>query len=333
MVKYFEQENWENLKVNGSKKYKDESFTGIKEEIDVEQNSYCKESYVGGIDHGYSLISSFKENQLYFAVYIYIHGINRFLLSFRISKEIYRCHYCWCYDSLSSLDDFTINNRDKKHKKEGFKEMFIDRNDLDYEKLIVNNQDVIDLYEDNKKDITDLDTFVYAFGGSESERFSKVITAYLIQENMTEYLGEVVKDTFTEKFVWQEEQIQKIIRNDELPEKIQYIGGVSVAFDDITQKIVAVITVMDIYFQTIVDHAIYIEEKVSMHIPDVFSPWRTNISPVPHSLMTLHFLKVLKNSKSNKSHPPFNVNIFRAVCISNATKKLQSRTEKEYMSL
>ncbi len=277
MINYFEQENWENLKAHGSKKYKGESFTGIIEDINAENNSRYRKSYASGIDHGYSVLSSFKESQLYFAIYIYIYGINRFQLGFRISKEIYWCQYCWCYDSLSSLNDFTINNRDNKQKEEGFKEMFINHNDLDYEKLIANNQDVIDIYEDNKKDIIDLDTFVYACGGAESERFSKVITAYLIQENMTEYLGQVVKDTFTEKFVWQEEQIQKIIRNDELPETIQYIGGVSVAFHDITQKIVAVITVMDVYSQTIVDNAIYTKEKVSMHIPDVFAfneaPW------------------------------------------------------------
>jgi hypothetical protein len=73
MVNYFEQENWENLKVNGSKKYKDESFTGIKENINLEDNSCHRKSYVGGIDHGYSVLYSFKDCKLYLAIYIYIY--------------------------------------------------------------------------------------------------------------------------------------------------------------------------------------------------------------------------------------------------------------------
>jgi deoxyinosine 3'endonuclease (endonuclease V) len=202
-----------------------------------------------------------------------------------MSKEIYCNEYGLCYDFVL-LNNFAINNRDKKQKEEGFNEMLISRDDLDYEELIANNQHIIDKYHSYDEDgPIDLDTFVYIHG--DVERYSKVIVAYFIQKDMKEYLGQVVKDTFMEKFIWQEEQIQKIIRNDELPEKIQYIGGVSVAFDDITQKIVAVITVMDIYSQTIVDHAIYTEEKVSMHIPDVFA-----FNEVPWAIQAFEKLKI-----------------------------------------
>lgn len=73
-----------------------------------------------------------------------------------------------------------------------------------------------------------------------------------------------------EKFVWQEEQIGKTINEDQLPTDVQFIAGVTVAYHDITQAIVAVITVMNVNSQEIVDQAIYTEDKITMHIPDVF---------------------------------------------------------------
>ncbi|AMA48124.1 endonuclease V [Flavobacterium covae] len=270
MIKYFELQNWEKLKVNGSIKHNGKSFTGIKENINLENNSCSKETYVNGIDHGCSLQCGFKDCELYLAIYIYIYGVKRFIFRFRMSKEIYSTEYELCYDFVL-LNNFAINNRDRKQREVGSTEMLISRNDLDYEKLIANNQDIIDKYHsyDEKGYIEiDLDTFVYVHG--DVERYSKVIVAYAIHNQMKEYLGKTIPDTFMEKFVWQEEQIGKTINEDQLPTDIQFIGGVTVAYHDITQKIVAVVTVMDVNSQEIVDQAIYTEDKITMHIPDVF---------------------------------------------------------------
>ncbi|QYS91398.1 hypothetical protein JJC04_00650 [Flavobacterium covae] len=67
MIKYFELQNWEKLKVNGSIKHNGKSFTGIKENINLENNSCSKETYVNGIDHGCSLQCGFKDCELYLA--------------------------------------------------------------------------------------------------------------------------------------------------------------------------------------------------------------------------------------------------------------------------
>ncbi|MCH4829073.1 endonuclease V [Flavobacterium columnare] len=187
-----------------------------------------------------------------------------------MSKEIYSTEYELCYDFVL-LNNFAINNRDRKQREVGSTEMLISRNDLDYEKLIANNQDIIDKYHsyDEKGYIEiDLDTFVYVHG--DVERYSKVIVAYAIHNQMKEYLGKTIPDTFMEKFVWQEEQIGKTINEDQLPTDVQFIGGVTVAYHDITQKIVAVVTVMNVNSQEIVDQAIYTEDRINMHIPDVF---------------------------------------------------------------
>ncbi|MFK6999825.1 endonuclease V [Flavobacterium oreochromis] len=263
MRKYFELQNWESLKVNGSKIHKNKSFTGIIEDLN---KSYSRESYVSGIDHGYSVLYSFKDCKLYLAIYIY--GVIRFHFRILMSKEIYCNEYGLCYDFVV-LNNFAINNRDKKQKEKGFTEMLVSREDLDYQKLILSNQDIIDKYHSYDEDGSiDLDTFVYTHG--DVERYSKVIVAYDIHNKMKSYLGKTIPDIFMEKFVWQEEQIEKIIKEDKLPTAIQFIGGVSVAYHDISQKIVAVVTVMDIDTQQIVDQAVHFEEQMNMHIPDIF---------------------------------------------------------------
>ncbi|WP_375604942.1 endonuclease V [Flavobacterium davisii] len=266
MIKYFEQQNWENLKAYINVNDKRELFTGIEEKLDLDKNLYFRISYVNNFEHGLIYDFCFREYKWY--AYIYIYGVKRFTLGLDCIKNTNVSHYNLSYDFIS-FDDFRFKNGENIEQL-NFK-VLLNREDLDYEKLIANNQDIIDKYHsyDEKGYIEiDLDTFVYVHG--DVERYSKVIVAYAIHNQMKEYLGKTIPDTFMEKFVWQEEQIEKIIHEDRLPTDIQFIGGVTVAYHDITQKIVAVVTVMDVNSQEIVDQAIYTEDRINMHIPDVF---------------------------------------------------------------
>ncbi|QYS89448.1 endonuclease V [Flavobacterium davisii] len=268
MINYFEQQNWENLKVNGSIKHNGKSFTGIKENINLEDNSCHRKLYVSGIDHGYSFMSYFKDDKLYVSMYIYIYGEIRFLISYYIDdneRYSFAYHLCYHLTEINFFQTYLNEGNGVNH----YQKMFVKRKDLNTERLFIENKDVIDAYEEGKSYITDIDTFCQCWTG-EYERFAKTIIQYLIQGSMKRCNGYVFKDTFMEKFVWQEEQIEKIIHEDRLPTDIQFIGGVTVAYHDITQKIVAVVTVMDVNSQEIVDQAIYTEDRINMHIPDVF---------------------------------------------------------------
>ncbi|WP_444670961.1 endonuclease V [Flavobacterium columnare] len=264
MIKYFKQQNWENLKAYINVNDKGELFTGIEEKLDLDKNLYFRISHVNNFEHG--LIYSFclRDSNLNLSIYIY--GVRRFTIGLKFANYIYSHYYNLCYDFIS-FDDFRFKNGENIEQL-NFK-VLLNREDLDYEKLIVNNKDVIDKYHSYDEDgPIDLDTFVYVH--KDVERYSKVIVAYAIHNQMKEYLGKTIPDTFMEKFVWQEEQIGKTINEDQLPTDVQFIGGVTVAYHDITQVIVAVITVMNVNSQEIVDQAIYTEDKITMHIPDVF---------------------------------------------------------------
>ncbi|QYS86190.1 endonuclease V [Flavobacterium oreochromis] len=145
---------------------------------------------------------------------------------------------------------------------------FFSREDLNYENILNENQNILDEYFEVQYDLYSLNTFIDM--SIDKVKYTKVMNAYLVSQDMQKYLGKTVPDTFMEKFVWQEEQIGKAINEDQLPTAIQFIGGVSVAYHDITQKIVAVVTVMNVDSQEIVDQAVYTEDKINMHIPDIF---------------------------------------------------------------
>ncbi|RVU91783.1 endonuclease V [Flavobacterium columnare] len=258
MNKYIDQKNFEKLKIDLS------PFTGIYENID--DLGFSKESFVKGLKHGFCFQYSFLDHGV--CIYIYIYGEIRFLITYGIcseGKHYFSYNLCYHLTDINFIKGY-FNEQDKV---DYYQKMFVSRDDLNTERLFRENKDVIDAYEEGKSYITDIDTFCQCWTG-EYERFAKTIIQYLIQGSMKRCNGYVFKDTFMEKFVWQEEQIEKIIHEDRLPTDIQFIGGVTVAYHDITQKIVAVVTVMDVNSQEIVDQAIYTEDRINMHIPDVF---------------------------------------------------------------
>jgi deoxyinosine 3'endonuclease (endonuclease V) len=268
MVNYYVQKSNYNLVVDDKNNYKHfegKLFTGITKEISGE--NYDKTTYNNGIYHGVSYYCSKDCASL--SIYIY----NQLRLSFQVSKflpERYdeRIRYNLCYNFVNideiSVEDgkrFTIEN----HK---FK-----RDELNYSKLIDRNKNIIEEFHSyDKLGSIDLDTFVDTSGEENWARYAKTIFVYMVQKDMQKYLGHTIEDTFMGKFVKQEEQIAKTIKEDNLPSVIKRIAGVSVAYNEITQKMVSAIVVIDTETQEIVDQVFYEEpEDIIMHIPDLFA--------------------------------------------------------------
>ncbi|MFK7004841.1 hypothetical protein, partial [Flavobacterium covae] len=122
------------------------------------------------------------------------------------------------------IDDFYCKNGNKGYNAK-FSELF-SKDDLDYNKLLVENQDIIDEYFEIQYDIYSIGTFIDV--SRDKAQYTKVLNAYLVSMDMQKYLGKTIPDTFMEKFVWQEEQIGKTINEDQLPTDVQFIGGVTV---------------------------------------------------------------------------------------------------------
>ncbi|GEM59313.1 hypothetical protein FC1_25510 [Flavobacterium columnare NBRC 100251 = ATCC 23463] len=73
MIKYFKQQNWENLKAYININDKGELFTGIKEKLDLNKNIYFRISYVNNFEHGLIYDFCFREYTWYIYIYIYIY--------------------------------------------------------------------------------------------------------------------------------------------------------------------------------------------------------------------------------------------------------------------
>ncbi|MEB3799673.1 endonuclease V [Flavobacterium columnare] len=269
MEKLYPQDDFEKFIIDdenkGLLKNNNKLFSGIRETFSDEIGYYGRDKFCNGVPHGIYFSNRLNDNKISRSIHIYIYGEDRFCFTFS-NLDCNISIYNLSYQNDILIDDFYCKNGNKGYNAK-FSELF-SKDDLDYNKLLVENQDIIDEYFEIQYDIYSIGTFIDV--SRDKAQYTKVLNAYLVSMDMQKYLGKTIPDTFMEKFVWQEEQIGKTINEDQLPTDIQFIGGVTVAYHDITQKIVAVVTVMDVNSQEIVDQAIYTEDKITMHIPDVF---------------------------------------------------------------
>ncbi|MCV9931839.1 endonuclease V [Flavobacterium sp. LS1R47] len=254
--------------------YNDEPFTGIIETISPEE--YIRETFVNRKLHGVV----FNISEEFFSIIVYIYNQSRYTFHiYKNSSKTFpdKLYTVYDLDTLDLIMDYKIlDDTSKRLHYEGYS---FTREDLDYDKKIKDNSDVVKNYEDTKDVFTRLDLFVHTYWDNpfnltkelNRERAGKTLYGYLVQESMKETLGYTVPDDFMEKYVLQNELAEKIVEQDDIPDSIKYIGGISVAYNDIDQKMVSAIVVMNIETQEIVDQAFYESEDVTLHIPDLFA--------------------------------------------------------------
>ncbi|WP_379826859.1 endonuclease V [Flavobacterium notoginsengisoli] len=192
------------------------------------------------------------------------------------------------------MDYKIFDDKGKRYHYEGYD---FTREDLNYDEKIEYSSEVLQIYFDNKETFYDRGLFVHSYSShnnpfgltreADEARLGKALYGYLVQESMKEVLGHTVEDDFMEKYVLQNEIAKKIIAEDQIENPIKYIAGVGVAYDDIDQKMVSAIMVMDIETQEIVDQAFSESEDVSIHVPDLFA-----YNEVPSVLKTFAKLKI-----------------------------------------
>ncbi|GIQ60054.1 hypothetical protein Flavo103_31900 [Flavobacterium collinsii] len=260
--------------INNLSNSDNKSFTGIRETITSEE--YKREALVKLKFNGIRVTTS-KD---FFSIFVYIFDESRY--NFHIYKndpldftsKIFTIYDLQTFDSI--VDYKVVNKIGKREHHQGYN---FTREDLDYDKKIKDNFDVIKNYEETKDIFTRLDLFVYSYTENpfnltrelNQERAGKTLYAYLVQESMKETLGYTVPDYFMEKYVLQNELAEKIIDEDQIQYPIKYIAGVSVVYDDIEQKMASAIVVMDVETQEIVDQTFSESENVTLHVPDLFA--------------------------------------------------------------
>lgn len=94
--------------------------------------------------------------------------------------------------------------------------------------------------------------------------------AYLRLKHMKEGYYEGDKD-FLPYYYQQEQMRQQVIKEDQLPAHIRYIAGVDVAYNDLEQRMVGGIVVLDAHTLQVVDQATHQMDVTFPYVPGLFS--------------------------------------------------------------
>jgi deoxyinosine 3'endonuclease (endonuclease V) len=250
-------------------------FTGIRETITTKE--YKKSTFVDRRPHGIE----FTKCEKFFSIIIYLYNQSRY--TFQIFKRYpqesnFDFHTAYDLDTLELIMDYKPIENGKRRHYEGYN---FTREDLDYDKKIKYSSEVLQIYLDHRETFYDMGLFVHSYSYSNNPfdltrelneaRIGKAVYAYVVQESMNETLGYTVEDDFMEKYVLQNEIAEKIIKEGQIQYPIKYIAGVSVAYNDIEQKMVSAVVVMNIETQEIVERAFSETEDVTLHVPDLFA--------------------------------------------------------------
>ncbi|WP_433835540.1 endonuclease V [Flavobacterium anhuiense] len=268
------------------------SISKIREVITAKE--YRREAIVNRTLHGIS----FHTTESFFSIVIYLYGDHRY--SFHIYKDSFRTfpdklYIAYDFDTFDLILDYRVfDDKGKRHHYEGYD---FTREDLNYDEKIKYSSEVLQVYFDNKEIFHQRGLFVGSYSShnnpfgltreADEARLGKALYGYLVQESMKEVLGHTVEDDFMEKYVLQNEIAEKIIAEDQIENPIKYIAGVSVAYDDIEQKMVSALMVMDVETQEIVDQAFSESEDITVHVPDLFA-----YNEVPSVVKTFEKLKI-----------------------------------------
>lgn len=255
--------------------YNSQPFTGIRETINTKE--YRRATIVDRRSHGIE----FRKSEKYFSIIVYLYNQSRY--TFEIYKRDpqdsnFDLYTVYDLDTLELIIDYKPIENGRRRHYEGYN---FTREDLDYDKKIKHSSEVLQIYTDNRETFYDKGLFVHSYSYSNNPfdltqelneaRIGKAVYAYIVQESMNETLGYTVEDDFMEKYVLQNEIAQKIIEEDQIQYPIKYIAGVSLAYNDIEQKMVSVIVIMDIETQEIVEKVFSESEDVTVHVPDLFA--------------------------------------------------------------
>ena len=271
--------------------YNNQPFTGIRETINTKE--YRRSTFVNRRSHGIE----FTKCENYFSITVYLYNQSRY--TFKVYKEFpqesdFDLDTAYDLDTLELIIDYKPIENGKRRHYEGYN--FI-REDLDYDKKIKSSFEVLKIYAENRETFYNMGLFVHSYSNTSNAfglsrelneaRIGKALYAYVVQESMNETLGYTVEDNFMEKYVLQNELSKKTIEEDQIQHPVKFIAGVSVAYDDIEQKNVSAIVIMDIETQEIVDQAFSQSENVTLHVPDLFA-----YNEVPSVIQAFEKLKI-----------------------------------------
>ncbi len=213
-------------------------------EIKTYNDSICLVSYAFGEENGYVFII-FKAYSVFSADDIYM----------RLESHVY---------------NYFENSKSNKFS------MFIKRSDLDLDKLMAENPEILQKIEDIIEDGAIYSDEITTIGNSYRHdsllkaKAQRVIWAKLHKRKIDE--GYITPENdLLPHYVLQGELLEKVVTTDQLPETIRYVAGVDVAFHDLELRMVAAIVVLDARTFEVVDQVLHETDITFPYIPRLFS--------------------------------------------------------------
>ncbi|WP_435262411.1 deoxyribonuclease V [Tenacibaculum sp. nBUS_03] len=247
-------------------------FTGVKLYRIKETGSLFQTNFINGVRNGVSIVKS-KDSITY---YMYSNNSLRLMFGdgYRITEKekVQETILTYYYDDLE-IENIVVQNG-----KNIVKESIGINSSFDREKLLEKNKDVLDkIKRYDIDDTSELETFVWSSYNVEDldslkEIYRKGQTglAYFIKKDMEE-------GNYNEEFdllpfyLLQNEMKGKVIKKDMLKDKIKYIAGVDVAYNELDQVMVGAVVVMNAVTLEIVDESFHKMNITFPYIPGLFS--------------------------------------------------------------
>jgi deoxyinosine 3'endonuclease (endonuclease V) len=183
-----------------------------------------------------------------------------------------------CYfqvkDHSLTVESYSYNH--STNKKEYYGSLGIKRSDLNIDKLLSENPDIIQrmdeiIAESNiwENEITTIG-YSYIHEPEKIPRAKRVVWAMLKKQYAEEGYVSLEND-FMFHYVLQGELLEKVVKTDQLPENIRYVAGVDVAFHDLELRMVVAIVVLDARTFEVVDQVLHETDITFPYIPRLFS--------------------------------------------------------------
>lgn len=183
-------------------------------------------------------------------------------------------YLCFCIDDFG-YDIHRYSFYFQENKIGNLHSLFIKREDLDLDKLIVENPQYIAKIEQCIEESSiwndEITTIGYFYSDPEEKaKAQRVVWAKLRKEQIVD--GYIIPENdFLPHYILQQELREKATTIDHLLPELRYVAGVDVAFHDLELRMVAAIVVLDAVTLEVVDRALHESDITFPYIPCLHS--------------------------------------------------------------
>ncbi|MDB5273132.1 MAG: deoxyribonuclease [Chitinophagaceae bacterium] len=244
--------------------YKDNPFYGIEE--DISQEHIYRRTYVDGIRHGQNYIIGLDKKHIVASAFSsgFTYGYKLIVKNNKVVEfAVYDCGVQIEWNRVNEKELEVLECLSKGEYEDDFKKWIKTSNVV--QKIL---DTIAEGTDENDYASIHLSLTLASPDPEKQDEMARAEWAYYRQKRMKEGF---YHDDFLPYYYLQNEMRDMVIMEDDLPDEIKYIAGVDVAYNDIEQRMVGGIVVLDAQTLEVIDHAIHEMDVVFPYVPGLFS--------------------------------------------------------------